>query len=249
MKVSLLDSYSDKEFEYIVKNSKTYADCMKMLGYTSNSGSVVSAVRKRIKALNIDTSHFGVGENKTKRTKENVFTKNATCNNSTLRRFYLKENLDYKCAICDQEPFWKGKPLIMILDHINGIHTDNRLENLRWVCPNCNAQLETTNRNKTKPKKNPNINRCIECGKRIYKTSTKCNDCENKERKIKFKQRLKNIIDRDTLKRLIRTTSFNKIGKMYGVSDNTIREWCKKYGLPFKRPEIQKYTDKEWDAL
>lgn len=153
MKVSLLDSYSDTEFETIVTNSKSYADCMKHLGYITNSGNVLMRVRERIKKLNIDTSHFGSTENKVKRTKENVFIKDATCAGTVLRRFYLKENLDYKCAICDQEPFWKGKPLIMILDHINGIHTDNRLENLRWVCPNCNAQLETTNRNKTKHNK------------------------------------------------------------------------------------------------
>ena len=201
-----------------------------------------------IKKLNIDTSHFGSVTNKTKRTRENVFIKDATCSNNILRRFYLKENLDYKCAICDQEPFWKGKPLIMILDHINGIHTDNRLENLRWVCPNCNAQLETTNGKNAnrRPKK---IRQCPDCGARIYKTSTKCNNCENKKRRLEYQKKLKATIDRDTLKRLIRTTSFNKIGKMYGVSDNTIREWCKKYGIPFKRPEIQKYTDKEWDAL
>ena len=136
----------------------------------------------------------------------------------------------------------------MILDHINGIHTDNRLENLRWVCPNCNAQLETTNGKNAnrRPKK---IRQCPDCGARIYKTSTKCNNCENKKRRLEYQKKLKATIDRDTLKRLIRTTSFNKIGKMYGVSDNTIREWCKKYGIPFKRPEIQKYTDKEWDAL
>ena len=52
----------------------------------------------------------------------------------------------------------------MILDHINGYNHDNRLENLRWVCPNCNYQLDTTNG------KNVNhgvhtINTCIDCGK------------------------------------------------------------------------------------
>ena len=45
-----------------------------------------------------------------------------------------------KCSICGQQPKWNGKPLIMILDHINGNHRDDRLENLRWVCPNCNYQ-------------------------------------------------------------------------------------------------------------
>jgi len=41
-------------------------------------------------------------------------------------------------------PEWQNKPLTLILDHINGNNKDHRLENLRWVCPNCNQQLETT---------------------------------------------------------------------------------------------------------
>ena len=73
MKVSLLNSYSDAEFETIVKNSKSYPDCMKNLGYITNSGNVLESVRKRIKKLNIDTSHFGSVTNKTKRTRENTF--------------------------------------------------------------------------------------------------------------------------------------------------------------------------------
>ena len=41
-------------------------------------------------------------------------------------------------------PIWQGKPLTLILDHKNGNNRDNRLENLHWVCPNCNQQLPTT---------------------------------------------------------------------------------------------------------
>jgi len=63
-----------------------------------------------------------------------------------LRNWYKKGNYTkYECSICGQEPFWNGKELTLILDHINGVHTDDRLENLRWVCPNCNYQLDTTN--------------------------------------------------------------------------------------------------------
>lgn len=36
-----------------------------------------------------------------------------------------------------------GKPLVLILDHKNGVNNDNRLENLRFVCSNCDSQLET----------------------------------------------------------------------------------------------------------
>lgn len=54
---------------------------------------------------------------------------------------------------------------------------------------------------------------------------------------------------RDELKSLIRNTSFLQIGKRFGVSDNTIRKWCKNFNLPYKAHEIKKYTDEEWNSL
>ena len=52
--------------------------------------------------------------------------------------------------------------------------------------------------------------------------------------------------NRETLKELIRTTPFTVIGRMYGVTDNAIRKWCKAEKLPFKSTEIKKYTDEQW---
>ena len=45
--------------------------------------------------------------------------------------------------MCETLPTWKGEKLILVLDHINGINNDNRLKNLRFVCPNCESQLPT----------------------------------------------------------------------------------------------------------
>jgi hypothetical protein len=67
------------------------------------------------------------------------------------RRFleYLKDNgIEQKCCFedCPTHPLgnsWRGKSLQLIMDHKNGNNWDNRLENLRLICPNCNAQLET----------------------------------------------------------------------------------------------------------
>lgn len=50
---------------------------------------------------------------------------------------------EYKCAICGQEPIWNGRELVLTLDHINGINNDDRLDNLRWLCPNCDRQTQT----------------------------------------------------------------------------------------------------------
>lgn len=51
----------------------------------------------------------------------------------------VKENKCELCGIVD----WLGKPVSFELDHINGIRSDHRLENLRIVCPNCHSQTET----------------------------------------------------------------------------------------------------------
>ena len=56
----------------------------------------------------------------------------------------IKHNIiDYKCSECGNTGFWNNKPLSLDLDHINGINTDDRLENLRFLCPNCHRQTET----------------------------------------------------------------------------------------------------------
>ena len=61
-----------------------------------------------------------------------------------LKTRLIKEKLlEYKCAFCGNTGEWQGKPLALELDHINGNHFDHRLENLRFLCPNCHAQTDT----------------------------------------------------------------------------------------------------------
>ena len=85
-------------------------------------------------------------------------------------------------------------------------------------------------------------NYCIDCGAPIYPESTRCIQCEAKNRQT-FQ------ITREDLKALIRTTPFTKIGNQYNVSDNAVRKWCDKYGLPRKSADIKKYSDEEWEQI
>jgi DNA-directed RNA polymerase subunit RPC12/RpoP len=172
---------------------------------------------------------------------------NSTASQASLRRLYKNGNFTaYECAICHQEPIWQGKELTLILDHINGINNDDRLENLRWVCPNCNQQLETTGSRNLKQKTFVKKYFCQDCGIEISKTSVRCKTCSMKARAIPIEEMR---VTREELKDLIRHQSFVSIGKKYQVSDNTIRKWCSKLQLPQKKSDIQKYSDDDWLKL
>jgi 5-methylcytosine-specific restriction endonuclease McrA len=72
------------------------------------------------------------------------FVSNSLTKRSVVKKKILKNKwLRNVCAICGLEPTWQGHPLVLVLDHINGIPDDHRLENLRLICPNCNSQTPT----------------------------------------------------------------------------------------------------------
>ncbi len=72
------------------------------------------------------------------------FVENSTYPRHRLKERIIKENLiEYKCDICGNTGEWNGKPLSLVLDHINGINNDNRMKNLRFLCNNCDSQLPT----------------------------------------------------------------------------------------------------------
>lgn len=95
---------------------------------------------------------------------------------------------------------------------------------------------------------------CVDCGKKISnRRSNRCNSCSMKNQyNIGTRERKVNIEDRpnrEKLKDLIRNNPMLTIGKMFGVSDNAVRKWCKKYYLPYKSTEIKKYADEEWASI
>ena len=75
---------------------------------------------------------------------EEVFTKNSPVTQKVLRGYVERHNmLEYKCQICECDGNWQNGIIALELDHINGDNTDDRIENLRYLCPNCHALTET----------------------------------------------------------------------------------------------------------
>ncbi len=85
---------------------------------------------------------------------EQVFREDATIARHHVKRKIIDKGLiPYNCNICGIGPEWHGKPMPLILDHINGINNDNRLDNLQFVCSNCESQLSTYKARNIKNKK------------------------------------------------------------------------------------------------
>ena len=240
---SLVDNYTEEELKQIIELSNSYRELARKLGYTSFSGDLYNTLKEKVS--NFDTSHFNKNATPIKRTVENVFIENSTADQSTLRRWYIKgEYTPYICSICGQKPIWQDKELTLILDHINGSNHDNRLENLRWVCPNCNQQLDTTNGKNKKIYSKKYY--CKDCGKEISSKAERCKECSAKTKVIP----LENMpITREELKNMIRTMPFTQIGNKYNVTDNAIRKWCEKFKLPKRKSDIKKYSDLDWSKI
>lgn len=137
--------YEIDEIKKIVKVSYSYSEVFRNMN-KSKSGDSFSYLRRFIENNFIDISHFDSYKNN-KGIKKDI--SEWLISGSNIGSHHLKNKL-YEhglkkriCEICTQNEIWNGSKMSLILDHINGINNDNRIENLRILCPNCNATLET----------------------------------------------------------------------------------------------------------
>ena len=141
-------TYSEQELREAVKTSTSIRQVLDKLNIVPAGGNY-QTTNRRIQKLDIDTTHFtGQAWNKgrvigPKRPIEEYLTENSVVQSFKLKSRLIAEGLkQHKCECCGITE-WNGKPAPIELDHINGNHHDNRLENLRILCPNCHAQTDT----------------------------------------------------------------------------------------------------------
>lgn len=192
-------------------------------------GAKFKTFNKIVKEHKIDISHFKLGGHVTRDncafTKQDVLDKMLTDNypNKNIKKYIIKFNIiPYQCSKCNLIDKWLGSTLILQLDHINGDCKDNRIENLRFLCPNCHSQTETF-AGKNRPAVEPKT--CASCNSIINRESAHCIKCFSSSReKIKWPPN-------QELLKLVWSKPLIKLGQDLGVSDNAIRKRCKLNGI------------------
>lgn len=226
-----------EELEKLVIESNSLSEILRKQG-KSVSGSATKILKDKLDNYGISYLFLNEKEIGKQIPLEEVLVENRNYNSNTLKKRLIEVGLkEDKCEICGCSNEWNGKPLTLQLDHINGNHSDNRLENLRIVCPNCHSQTETFSNKRAKKH-----NYCVDCGCEISLKSTRCNTCASKH-KNSFKVKPEDRPSKEELFELIKNNPFTKIGEMYGVKDNTIRKWCKNYGLPSTKKELRELNN------
>lgn len=147
-----MKKYSDDLLRQEVPNSKSFRDLARKTGASEKGGSI-NYFKKRCLKLGIDFSHFkSIGWSKGQRLpvrtpwQERLVLRSNNSDrvrHSTLKRALLESGREHKCAGCGINPEYNGKPLILEINHKNGIVWDDRPENLEFDCPNCHSQTST----------------------------------------------------------------------------------------------------------
>lgn len=251
--------YSTEDVKKAVQTSYSYAEVLRKLDYVATAGGNYNTIRKIIKENKMDISHFkGSGWSRGyigDLSKSYVPLEKLLINNSVYHsniKYKLKNSglIPYICDICKNGPEWNGKELKLQIDHKNGNKFDNRIENLRFICPNCHTQTPTFCRKN----KNGQVAQSVEA-QRLERCK-----CESESRlgyqtcKMCFKkfsgregqkycsytcssrgQRKAVRPSKEELEYLLKTETWTALSKKYGVSDKAVRKWAIKYGIELRR--------------
>lgn len=222
--------------EQLVKESNSFSEILGKQNKTI-SGASIKLLKQKLDTYKISYSFI---KNKKVIAKtiplEEILQKNRPYKAQDLKQRLIKIGiLKDECCLCGQSNTWNGKALTLQLDHINGDHNDNRIENLRVLCPNCHSQTETFGNKRKYDQKY-----CLDCGKEIGNHSTYCRTCAPKHSAQKnYKVSKEDRPSKDELLELIKTKPFTVIGDMYNVTDNAVKKWCKLEGLPYTKQQIK----------
>ncbi|MGH2847134.1 MAG: hypothetical protein ACRDL0_14125 [Thermoleophilaceae bacterium] len=232
--------YGDADLRVAVANSRSWAEALRRLGYCPSGGNW-KTLKKRTAALGVSTDHFdpyATSRERSRRSRtplEEILVARSTFSRTCLKqRLYDEGVKETKCELCGQDDNWCGKRMGLILDHANGVRDDNRLENLRIICPNCAATLETHCGRKNREPLSPRA--CLRCDRSFvpkYPAQRYCSsECGSRWDRRGVKHPGARKVERPPHQQLLHEVDrfgYRAVGRKYGVSDNAIRKWLRQY--------------------
>lgn len=141
-----ISNFTKEELETLLNKSSSYGEFLDKMGY-SKSGNGYKHTKIYLDKIGVNYEFITKKRwSSVETSNDNVFLNGTNICTKSLKSKILKYKLlEYKCVgeDCGNNGEWLGKKLSLHLDHKNGINTDNRLENLRFLCPNCHSQTST----------------------------------------------------------------------------------------------------------
>jgi hypothetical protein len=233
--------YSEDEARAAVESSFHYTEVLRKLGLRPAGGNHKTLRHWVDEVWKIPTDHFDPDRHLRLRARtrtqplDEVLVEHSTYNRRTLKhRLYETGLKERRCELCGQGEIWRDQFMGLILDHINGVPDDNRLENLRIVCPNCNATLDTHCGRKNRIPEEPR--ECPVCGGEFaakFPAQRYCSRvCGRRSPGARDPHPERRKVERPPYDRLmaeLAESNWSRVAGRYGVSDKAVRKWVRWY--------------------